>query len=214
MLKGILFDMDGVLVDSEKFICEAAIQMFSEQGVNVKPGDFLPFVGTGENRYLGGVAEKYGYKIDLERDKTRTYDIYAEMVRGKLEPLKGVKEFIAICREKKLKLAVATSADKVKMEINLGEIGIPATTFDATVNGLEVVHKKPDPEIFIKAALKLGLRPEDCLVVEDAVNGIKAGKAAGCKCLALTTSFPAELLKEADWIVKDLSEATGDLIIQ
>jgi len=206
--------MDGVLVDSEKFICEAAIQMFSEQGVNVKPGDFLPFVGTGENRYLGGVAEKYGYKIDLERDKTRTYDIYAEMVRGKLEPLKGVKEFIAICREKKLKLAVATSADKVKMEINLGEIGIPATTFDATVNGLEVVHKKPDPEIFIKAALKLGLRPEDCLVVEDAVNGIKAGKAAGCKCLALTTSFPAELLKEADWIVKDLSEATGDLIIQ
>ncbi len=98
------------------------------------------------------------------------------------------------------------------MEINLREIGIPASTFDATINGLEVVNKKPDPEIFLKAASKLGLKPEECLVVEDAVNGIKAGKAAGCKCLGLTTSFSAGLLKEADWIAKDLSEVPDEII--
>jgi beta-phosphoglucomutase len=209
-LKGILFDMDGVLVDSEKFICEAAIRMFAEQNIHVKPEDFLPFVGTGEGRYLGGVAEKYGYKMDPERDKARTYDIYAGIVKEKLEPLPGVKEFIALARKKGLKLAVATSADKVKMEINLHEIGIPSSAFDATINGLEVVNKKPDPEIFLKAASKIGLKPEDCVVVEDAINGVKAAKAAGCRCLALTTSFSAELLTEADWIVKDLSE--GEII--
>lgn len=200
-LKGILFDMDGVLVDSEHFIAKAAIKMFEEQCIYVEPEDFLPFVGTGENRYLGGVAEKYGYTINLERDKTRTYEIYNELVKGKLNPLPGIKEFIALCRSKNLKLAVATSADRVKMEINLRELNFPAQTFHATVNGLEVEHKKPHPEVFLKAAEKLGLLPENCLVVEDAVNGIKAAKSAGCKCLAITSSFGKEKLTEADWVI-------------
>jgi HAD superfamily hydrolase (TIGR01509 family) len=212
MIKGILFDMDGVLVDSEKFICEAAMQMFAEQCVYVEPDDFLPFVGTGESRYLGGVAEKYGYAYQSERDKTRTYDIYDKLVKGKLKPLPGVKEFIETCRKKGLKLAVATSADRVKMEINLREMDIPESTFDATISGSEVVNKKPDPEIFLKAAAKLGLKPQECLVVEDAVNGIKAGKAAGCKCLGLTTSFSTKELKEADWIAKDLSAVPKEVI--
>jgi HAD superfamily hydrolase (TIGR01509 family) len=210
-LKGILFDMDGVLVDSEKFICEAATRMFAEHCVYVEPEDFLPFVGSGEDRYLGGVAQKYNFPFDLEQDKTRTYEIYGELVKGKLKPLNGVISFIETCRKKGLKLAVATSADKVKMLINLKEIGIPAETFDATINGLEVVNKKPDPEIFVKAATKLGLKPEECLVVEDAVNGVKAAKAAGCKCLGLTTSFSVEELSEADWIAKDLSNVPSEI---
>jgi HAD superfamily hydrolase (TIGR01509 family) len=204
--------MDGVLVDSEEFICKAAIKMFSELGVMVKPEDFIPFIGTGENRYLGGVAEKYGLQIDLEKQKVRTYTIYGEMVRGKLKPLNGVIEFIALCKNKGLKIAVATSADRMKMEINLKEIGIPASAFNATIDGTEVVNKKPNPEIFVKAAMKIGLEPKECIVVEDAINGIKAAKEAGCKCLALTTSFSAEELKEADWIAKDLSEAPEEVI--
>lgn len=208
MLKGILFDMDGVLVDSEKYICEAAIRMFAEHGVHVKPEDFIPFVGSGEGRYLGGVAEKYGFPFDLERDKKRTYDLYAQIGKGKLEPLKGVKEFISKCKERGIKLAVATSADEIKMNINLREIGIPASTFDATVSGSEVQHKKPDPEIFVTAARKIGLNPQECLVVEDAVNGVKAAKDSGAKCLALTTSFPAEQLKEADWIAANLHDGS------
>jgi len=198
--------MDGVLVDSEKFICEAATQMFAEQCVYVEPEDFLPFIGSGENRYISGVAEKYDVVIDIERDKARTYEIYGEKVKGHLKPLKGVYEFIKHCRLQGLKLAVATSADRVKMEINLREIGLADSTFDATVNGLEVVNKKPDPEIFKKAADKLGLDPEECLVVEDAINGIKAAKAAGCKCLGLTTSFSVEQLYEADWVANNLSD--------
>ena len=169
--------MDGVLVDSEKFICQAAIQMFAEQGLHVNPDDFLPFVGTGESRYLGGVAEKYSFPYDAERDKARTYNIYEELVKGKLEPLNGVIDFISNCRKNGLKLAVATSADEVKMLINLREIGIPASAFDATVNGSEVINKKPDPEIFLKAALKLNLDPAHCIVVEDAINGVKAGQS-------------------------------------
>lgn len=103
-------------------------------------------------------------------------------------------------------MAVATSADRVKMNGNLAEIGLAPELFDALVCGNEVVNKKPHPEIFLLAAEKLGLPPVNCLVIEDAPNGIKAAKAAGMQALGLTTSFNSDFLKKtgADWIASDL----------
>jgi HAD superfamily hydrolase (TIGR01509 family) len=213
--RGVVFDMDGVLCDSEPFICEAATRMFAERhGQIVCREDFVPFVGAGENRYLGGVAEKYGVRLDLEADKKRTYDIYLEIIRGRLEPLAGVGEFLADCRGLGMKAAVATSADQVKMRGNLAEIGMPAEMFDVTVNGLEVVHKKPDPEIFLLAIQRLGLPPADCLVVEDAPNGIQAAMAAGARRLGLTTSFSAADLTAAgaEWIAPDLAHVPPEVL--
>jgi beta-phosphoglucomutase len=213
MIKAVLFDMDGVLVDSEEFICKAAIEMFREKGLMVKPEDFIPFVGTGENRYIGGVAEKYNFPLVIERDKKRTYEIYEQIVHNKLKPLPGVLDFITSCRNKNLKIAVATSADEVKMKINLREIGIPVEAFDATVNGLQIERKKPFPDIYLKAAELLGVEPEKCLVVEDAPNGIQAARAAGMNCLAVMSSFKEIKLKDADWIVKDLTFVPEEVLI-
>lgn len=98
--------------------------MFSEKGHSVSEGDFMPFTGMGENRYLGGVAEKHHIPFDLESDKRRTYEIYANLVHGKLDPLAGVYEFIEKCKTRGLKMAVASSADPVKVHINLEEIGL------------------------------------------------------------------------------------------
>jgi len=211
-IKGVLFDMDGVLIDSEEYICKAAITMFAEHGLTVEPADFLPFVGAGENRYIGGVAEKYGFTLDLERDKARTYQIYDQITQGKLKPLDGAVEFIQLCKTEGLKVAVATSADRVKMLINLDHIGLEESVFDTTVNGLDVERKKPFPDIYIYAAQKLGLLPEECLVVEDAINGVEAAKSAGSKCLALTTSFSEQQLNQADWIVANLAFAPVEAI--
>ena len=212
MLQAVLFDMDSVLVDSEEFICQAATEMFREKGLIVKPEDFVPFVGTGENRYIGGVAEKYNFPVDIEAAKKRTYEIYDIIVRNKLKALPGVKDFITSCRNKNLKIAVATSADEVKMIINLREIGLPVETFDVTINGLEIERKKPFPDIYLKAAEMLGVQPKDCLVIEDAPNGIKAAKAAGMKCLAVMSSFSEKELNNADWIVKDLNSVPERVI--
>lgn len=212
MIKAVLFDMDGVLVDSEQYICQAAIQMFREHGLNVRPDDFTPFVGKGENRYLGGVAEKYNFLIDIERDKARTYAIYEEITRGKLAPLPGVHDFLKACKKRKLKIAVATSADYIKMHINLQSIGLNEEYFDATVNGLEVEHKKPAPDIFLAAAKKMAVDPTSCLVVEDAVSGVQAAKAAGARCLALTTSFSEKDLVGADWITQTLATADMEVL--
>jgi HAD superfamily hydrolase (TIGR01509 family) len=210
---GVIFDMDGVLCDSEELICEAAIRMFKQNhGVDVQPGDFKPFVGTGEDRYIAGVAEKHHVKLEPERDKATTYDIYLQIIKGRLQPLPGALSFISNCKQRGIKIAVATSADYVKMNGNLTEIGLPAETFDACVNGLDVERKKPAPDIFLKAAAKLGLDPGRCLVVEDAENGCQAAKAAGAMCLGLTTSFSAEALRAAgaDWTAPDLTTGFAD----
>lgn len=204
--------MDGVLVDSEPFICKAAIMMFDELGVKVLPEDFYPFVGMGENRYIGGVAEIYSIKVDIEQVKARTYEIYEIIVRDKLLPLPGAHEFISECRKKTLRLALATSADRVKMEVNLREIGLSRDSFHSIITGLDVENKKPFPDIYIKAAESIGLEPQECLVVEDAVSGIRAGKSAGCRCLAVTSSFDASALHEADWICESLLKVPGEVL--
>jgi len=212
MIGAVLFDMDGVLVDSEPFICKAAIMMFSELGIKVKETDFQPFIGTGENRYLGGVAELHGITINIEEAKARTYKIYSEIAQGAISPLPGALSFVAECRQRGLKLSLATSADRIKVEVNLREIGLPAGSFDSIITGLDVRNKKPFPDIYLKAAESLGVRPENCLVVEDAVSGIEAGKKAGCKCLGVTSSFDALALKNADWICDSLLNVPDDVL--
>jgi beta-phosphoglucomutase len=98
------------------------------------------------------------------------------------------------------------------MEINLKAIGLSAGSFNYTVNGLEIGRKKPFPDIYLKAAQHLGLKPEECLVVEDAVSGVRAAKAAGCKCLAVTITFSREALHEADWICDSLLNVTEEAL--
>ncbi len=212
-VKAVLFDMDGVLVESERFINEAGVLMFREKGYEVDPDDFLEFTGMGEDRYLGGVAEKHNIPFNPEQDKARTYEIYERLVKNNIDPLPGVRNFIHKCKTKGLKIAVATSADHIKMVINLKELDIPVETFDATVNGLEIEHKKPAPDIFLKAADKLGVNPHNCLIVEDAVSGVEAARAAGGRVLALTTTFTEDELSEADWIAENLSKAPAEVLL-
>ncbi|QEH37282.1 Phosphorylated carbohydrates phosphatase [Aquisphaera giovannonii] len=209
-----IFDMDGVLVESEPFIAEAAVAMFAEKGVTVGPEEFRPFIGMGEDRFLGGVAEARGVVLDMPRDKLRTYEIYLDLIRGRLEPLPGVATFIGRCRGLGLKLAVASSADRMKVWGNLDALKLPPETFDAIVVGEDIVRKKPAPDIFELAARRLELEPSACLVVEDAVSGVQAARAAGCRCLGLTTSFASGRLIEsgANWTAETLAEAPADVL--
>ena len=209
-MKAVLFDMDGVLADSEEFIAEAAKEMFQRTyGLTVELSDFVPFVGAGEDRYLGGVAAQYGVTPDLPRDKATTYAIYGELIQGRLKALPGAVSFVRASRAAGLKTALATSADKPKMLSTLAAIGLSEADFDATVNGLDVARKKPFPDIFLEAARRVGVAPQDCLVIEDATNGVKAALAAGCQCLALLTTFTEAELRTAGAtdLIPDLSYA-------
>jgi len=211
---GVIFDMDGVLCDSEDFMAEAAAAMFAETyDVTVHPDEFRPFRGMGEDRYLGGVAKNHGITLDLSVDKNRAYEIFLQRIPGRLHPLPGALEFIASCRARGLKLAVATSADRLKLNGMLPEIGLPHRLFDAIVTGSDVTRKKPNPDIFLTAAKLIGLPAEQCLVVEDASSGVQAAKAAGSRCLALTTSLDAGTLRGlgADWVAGDLAHVPAGI---
>jgi HAD superfamily hydrolase (TIGR01509 family) len=212
IISAVIFDMDGVLTDSEPLINAAAVAMFKEWGLAVQPQDFLPFVGAGEDRYLGGVAEKYQFPFDLPAAKRRTYEIYLGLVPTRLEAFPGAQGLVVRCRRAGLRLAVASSADRIKVEANLRQIGLPPETWDAVVTGEDVQAKKPAPDIFLAAAGRIGVAPAGCVVVEDAVNGVQAAKAAGMRCVAVAQTFAADRLQAADLVRPAIADvAISDL---
>ncbi len=201
-IQAVIFDMDGVLVNSEPLINAAAIAMFKEKGLAVQPEDFLPFVGAGEDRYIGGVAEKYQFPLDVAQAKKRTYEIYLDLVPTRLEAFPGVHALVQACRQAGLRVAVASGTDRIKALAGLQKIGLPEDAWDTVVAGEQVERNKPAPDIFLLTADKLGVAPSACVVLEDSVNGVRAAKAAGMRCVAVAQTFPADRIQEAD-VVRD-----------
>lgn len=207
-IPAVIFDMDGVLVDSEPVITEAAIRALRLFGVEAHPADFLPFTGTGEDRFIGGVAQKYGATYE-KRMKDETYRIYQDIVEDNIKVYGGTLPLLQALTEHDVPCALASSADLVKVEANLRAAGIPMDTFQVVLTGDDVVHKKPSPEIYQLAAQRLGVRPWNCIVIEDALSGIAAAHAAGIRCIAVPTSFPEGQLLEngADWVCEEIGQA-------
>ena len=212
MKPAILFDMDGVLVDSEPVINAAAIAGLAEFGVQAVPDDFLPFVGAGEDRYIGGVAEKYGHPYQIAM-KDRVYQIYLDLVEAQIKIFPGVRELLTDLASDGYPMALASSADRIKIDANLKAAGISPDSFGAIISGEDVIHKKPAPDIYLTAAKAIGADPANCVVIEDALNGIQAAAAAGMKCIAVATSFtPAELnATSADCVAGSIGEVRAIL---
>lgn len=193
--KAILFDMDGVLIESEWLMRDTAIQSLAEHGVQAKHEDFVEFTGCGEDRFIGGVAEKYGlvYHTDM---KERAYDFFGSRVKEETFVPEGVKEMLETLHARGLKLAVCTAADRRKAMYNLQAIGVTEELFTAFITGSEVERKKPFPDIYLEGARRVGVAPEECLVVEDAISGIKAAHAGGMDAAAVPTTFTKEQLEQ------------------
>lgn len=193
--KAVLFDMDGVLIESEWLMRDTSIQALAEYGVQAKHEDFLEFTGCGEDRFVGGVAEKYGLTYTFAM-KERAYDFFGQRVMEETQVPEGVKEMIETLHSRGLKLAVCSAADRRKVLYNLMAVGVTEDTFGAFITGSEVERKKPFPDIYLMGAEKLGVDPKDCLVVEDAVSGIQAAHAAGMDAVGVPTTFSKEELRQ------------------
>lgn len=192
----ILFDMDGVLIDSEYCMRTSGIMALKEFGVEATHEDFMEFTGMGEDRFIGGTSEKLGvpYRTVM---KDRAYEIYGEIADQYIVVFDGIREMILTLRSRGYRIAVASAADLVKVLINLRCIGLSKDDFDAVVTGNDTVNKKPDPEIYLTAAKRIGADPARCIVVEDAVAGVQAGRAAGAVCIGVTSTYTAEELRAA-----------------
>jgi len=225
MLELVIFDMDGVLVDSEPAITQASIESLRESyGIDAKHEDFKEFTGMGDDKFIQGVAGKYGKPYDVKL-KLRAYEIYmAKKDRVKVFP--RAKKLIHNLNNIGLKCAVASASDLVKVKVNIKKIKlgkslkIISTDYNKNENikvknklyviaGTDVINKKPDPEIFLKAAKTAGISPENSIVIEDAVSGVKAAKSAGMTCIGVTTSFNRKTLFNAgaDYVINKLYDA-------
>lgn len=196
MIEGILFDMDGVLIDSEPIILHAAQAFFKRRGIDTKAEDFRPFVGAGDRRYLCGVGALYGLDIDFDVAVVELYELYEEFAK-EASSFEGVHRFLSDAKRSGLKVAVATGSERRKALVNLAAIGLTEDDFDVVISGEQVIKSKPEPDIYQLAALTLGLPLSSCLVVEDALHGVVSANRAGATVLALPNSFNKEALKKA-----------------
>lgn len=175
---GAIFDMDGVLFDTEKIYQQTWHEIAAELNV-VLGGGFLKDISGTSGAHMNHVIEEY-FQVSDGADIAREC---MGRVRGKLSvhvPIKeGVREILEFFRQKGMLVAVASSSLPQQIEANLKKAGIDGF-FSEIVSGTEVERGKPAPDIFLRAAERIGCKPEECFVFEDSENGVKAGYAAGC----------------------------------
>lgn len=208
MLKGVLFDMDGVLVNNLEIHRQAFAEFFRRYGVERTFDELSRVFGKGNDDIMGelmpaDVVERVGIR-QLGYEKEAIYrEIYAPIIT----PQPGLLAFLAECESEGLRSAVGSSGYKANVDFVLDKCNI-RRYFEATVAGDEVTRCKPDPEIYLTAAAKLGLDACECVVFEDAEAGIEAAKRAGMKVVALATTFDREFLAttDADMIIGDFRD--------
>ena len=211
---GLIFDVDGILGDTEGLSVIATTRMYETlYGLKVQPEDFVPFIGTGAERYCIGPAEKYGVTIDVAEAVETRHGYFMELLAEDPDiSFPGIHVLIQAAHDAPdWKLAIATSSPGKKSAETLKSSRVNPDLFDAWIHGDMITHKKPHPEIYLRAAKEIGLDPAQCVAVEDAITGIASAKAAGMKVLAVTNSFSPEELREADLIVESLEEVTLEM---
>ncbi|OVE75856.1 hypothetical protein BVX97_03350 [bacterium E08(2017)] len=209
---GLIFDVDGVIADSERVNADASIRVFKELfGVDgVQRADFEAGLGRGAEAYMKAAADVNGVSLTdeqvAEATAARQSNFLKILSEEPLEPFPGVIELIDTARANAdFSVAIATSSAKEKSQAVLESAQIPYEEM-VYVNGNDVKHKKPDPELFLTAAQRMDIPPQNCVVIEDAPNGVMAAHAAGCKCIAVTNSTTADKLSEADRVTSSLTE--------
>ena len=208
--KAILFDMDGVLIESEFLMRHSAIQALAEYGIEAKHEDFVEFTGMGEDKFVGGVAEKYGHAYTFDM-KERAYDYFGQQVKEMAHVPEGVKEMLEALHAKGFVMAVCSAADLRKVRYNIQAIGVDESIFSALVTGSDVARKKPFPDIYLEGARRIGMEPKNCLVIGDAISGIQAAHAAGMDAVGVPTTFSKEELAERvhpEYLLNEIKELT------
>lgn len=200
-----IFDMDGVLIDSVRLNWQAMNNVLSDYNVQITDKDVKKYLGRTLRDQVAQLNADFGLHLNYDEFEEATRAIKVELF-AKLSPKEGVVEILDLLRAQNTPTAVATSMPRELTEQRLRTAGI-LDYFDVVVTEEDVTKHKPDPEVFTKAAERLGATASQCVVFEDAPAGVEAAKAAGMKCVAVRTAYvPIEELGKADVKVNSLSQ--------
>jgi HAD superfamily hydrolase (TIGR01509 family) len=203
-LKAVLWDMDGVLVDTGHFHFQAWMDVLPEYNI---PFTFEKFRTTFGMNNTGLLTKLIGHEIDpelIDQISQSKESRFRKIVRGKIGLLPGVIDWLNEFHDMGIKQAVASSAPQANIDLILDELEIESY-FSVAISA-ENMPGKPDPQIFLHTAELIGIEPKFCLIIEDSIAGVEAARKASIKCLAVTTSNPRSDLLSADMIVDSLEE--------
>lgn len=213
--KALIFDMDGVFVDTEPLHYRSFVDVFEPLGVKITLDYFYTFVGEPVSKNISDIEHDYQIELDIKEWSQRLERRYLDIVANeRLHPLPGVIETMTLARNLHMKIGLATTSSRDQFELILQSTRkhteFPESLnnfFDVVVTAEDVQHKKPAPDPYLLAAQQLGVAPSECIVIEDSESGVRSAKAAGCFCIARRTAYNEHMdLNSADRIVSSIEE--------
>lgn len=214
MIKGVIFDMDGVLVDNAHIHTEAFAKFCDGFGVELNVDALMEVFGMGNDDIIPRlIPAELLEDQDLDALGVEKENIYRDIFEEKVEPTRGLIDFLHAIRAKGYKTAIGSSAPLPNVEFVLRKCNMDGL-FDAIVNGDMVALRKPAPDIYLMASELLELDPSECVVIEDALPGVEAARAAGTSLICLATTFTKERLSgwDCDLIANDFTELSTDTL--
>ena len=205
--KAVIFDMDGVLIDSEPLHQKVGYKMMHDLAIPLDEGNFLRFTGTTVISMWKTLAQEYELSQSPEELTSLYNKQFTDRLAGSDEVslFKGVRDVLENLNRKGVPVAVASSSNREVIESVLNHFGI-IDHFRIIVSGSDIRHSKPDPEIFLKVAQVLGLNPSECIVIEDSSNGVMAAKRAGMFCVGFKSKGNHQDITNASVIVNSFDE--------
>ncbi len=204
----LIFDMDGVLVDTEPIYFAANNHIFNQLGFSVNHAGYARFIGLDAHRMWSQLKAEQNLPQSVDAlVKMEKAGMVSGLLAADLSPMAGLSDLLAELASRGVALALASSSSHRVIEIILRKLGF-AHTFAAIASGEDVTHGKPAPDIFLLAAQRLGAAPATCTVIEDSANGVRGAKAAGMRCVGFRNpGSGAQDLSEADVIIDGFTPA-------
>ena len=212
-IKAVIFDMDGVIIDSEEYHRQTTRNTMKQFGVEMGQDEMAKFAGGGVLDMLKKVQKKYEFEADIAKVAVDKADYFMELIENQEIEIPGVRELITALKNKGYKVALATSnfrrvAEHILLKLNMNE------TFDRIVCAEDIENFKPHPQIFLLAAERMNLKPENCMVIEDSEKGVNAAKSAGMKCVAFLNKHSInQNTSAADYSIKDYKDFNFEWLV-
>ncbi|KIL07128.1 phosphatase [Clostridium botulinum] len=182
-MRAFIFDMDGVIIDSEPIHRQVHGEIMNTLGINISKGELALYAGATNEYIFTKLKERYGIKKSVsELMDYKSKLIINKVKEESLEPINGIRELLNVLRKNNIKIAIGSSSPRSLIEAVIDKFNLHSA-FDCIVSGEEVERSKPYPDVYIEVSKKLGINPEKCIVVEDSHNGVQAAKSAGMKCI-------------------------------
>jgi len=206
LLRAVIFDMDGVIVDSEPLHIEAERKTLAPYGIKLEENELQKYMGRTPKVLLEDIIEKYRLNTTIEEIYPVHKKNLLNLYKNEVELIPGVLELITDLDSEGVALALASSSDKVLILSVLEKFHL-SDFFKVIVSGEEVKNVKPSPDIFLKTAQKLGYSPGECAVIEDSSAGVRSARSAGMVCVGFRSPHSkGQDITEAELVIDDLRE--------